>query len=134
MCDLKKGSVYDGQKDNTPSGLIKHLRFVISDFIYDDIMNAECAFVVNMTSAHDLPTQDNSCILYEADHPSIEHKSYISYQNAQRLEKSYILSKIESGEFVLKEEMSPELLKKIQEGANISDDTPKFIEMYKGAF
>lgn len=132
--ELEKGFTYEGQKDRTPRGSIQHLRFVISDFIYDPVMQEECAFVVNMTSLHNLPNEDKSCVLDESDHPAIEHPSYILYKEAKRIEKSYILNGITRGEFIPKGKMSPELLAKIQQGAIDSLDTPDFLEDYQPYF
>lgn len=132
---LQKRSTYIGQKDRTPRGEISHLRFVISDFIYDDIMGEECALVVNMTTQYGTSTEDLTCPLNVGDHKDITHPSYIEYSQAQRVPKKYILENIEKGRFVLRGLITPELLERIQSGVFARlEDMPRFVEDYLDAF
>ena len=132
---LQKRSTYIGQIDRAPSGTYTHLRFVISDFIYDEIMGEECALVVNMTSLHGTSKDDKTCELKVGDHPDITGPSYIEYSMAERVPKSYILENVEKKHFVLRGLISPDLLKKIQDGVRVrKDDMPRFVEDYEDAF
>ena len=56
--EVQKRFTYYGQKDRTARGEITHLRFVISDFKFDDDTHKECALVVNMTSCHNSSKDD----------------------------------------------------------------------------
>lgn len=46
--EVQKRFTYYGQKDRTARGEITHLRFVISDFKFDDDTHKECALVINI--------------------------------------------------------------------------------------
>ena len=132
---LQKRSTYIGQKDRTQSGEVTQLRFVISNFKFDDDTGKECALVVNMTSKKGTRLDDLTCELDVGDHEDIIHASYIEYARAERVPKSYILENVAKGHFVLRETISEELLRKIQDGVfKRIDDMPKFVENYIDEF
>lgn len=133
--EVQKRFTYYGQKDRTARGEITHLRFVISDFKFDDDTHKECALVVNMTSCHNSSKDDKTCLLHPRDHEDVIHDSYIEYSMAERVEKSYILENIEKGFFVPRELISESLLKRMQEGVlSRLDDMPDFVENYLDVF
>lgn len=96
----QKRSTYIGHKDWTPRGEVSHLRFVISDFVYDEIMDEECALVVNMTSEYGTSQEDLTCELDVGDHSDITHKSYIVYSMAQRVPKREILENVANKKYI----------------------------------
>lgn len=134
--EVEKRSTYIGQVDLTQNGKpTSHLRFVISDFIYDEVVDEECALVVNMTSKHNSALDDLTCELNSDDHPEIDHASYIEYSRAERVSKKYILENIANKKFFLKEQISEELLRRIQAGVSERlEDMPQFVEDYLDAF
>ena len=97
-------------------------------------MKAECAFVVNMTTKEGFPYEDLSCVLSVGDYPEVKHESYIVYSKAERVPKNYILENLKRKRFVLKEDISEKLLKRIQKGAIDNDNVPAFIEDYINYF
>ncbi|MBF0459341.1 MAG: hypothetical protein HQK99_15735 [Nitrospirae bacterium] len=106
--------------DNKPRSKKKHLHIVIA--IHEDQ-----ALVVNITTYK--PGCDSSCIIITGEHDFIEHDSFVYYAGARLMD----LSKITPAklELLIKRDMiipkspaSTDLLKKIQEGAKISDALP----------
>jgi len=69
---------------------------------------------------------DRNCVVQPGDHPSVHHESVISYEHGR------IWSRDQQAEFensalypaARRAKASPELLRKIQEGALRSDQTP----------
>lgn len=71
--------------------------------------------LVNATSN----SNDTACIIQPNDHPFIKHESYIAYRYA-RMETAADLQRKIGSLFIQRENCSPELLKKIIEGAKKS--------------
>lgn len=70
-----------------------------------------------VTSVKEGVTNDDTCVLNNGDHPFIEHSSFIDYRFT-RLEKAkFVETKVQSGEFIEKEPCSPDLIKRIIQGA-----------------
>jgi len=68
--------------------------------------------------------QDKSCTLKKGDHPFIKHESCINYAKAKKLNYTEIYNGIQKGIFIKKEDVSPEVLKKIQDGCRITNKLP----------
>ncbi len=115
---IKKGSSYLSNPDITPQEKrIRHLRIIISDF--DE---ADRALVVPITTWHEGNSrQDNSCILEQGEHSFITHKSWADYSRAESMTYDTVSRGIESGYFIPKEDISPELLERLQQGALTSE-------------
>ena len=127
----QKRSTYIGQKDWTPRGEVSHLRFVISDFVYDEIMDEECALVVNMTSKYGTSQEDLTCELDVGDHSDITHKSYIVYSMAQRVPKREILENVANKKYILRGKIEQSVLERIQNGVfKRLEDMPRFTSDY----
>src|SRR6056297_2327314 len=90
----------------------KHLKIVISDPDAEDMV-----LVVSVSSIPQRYRHDDSCELFVGDHPWIKHPSFIAYNHCAELDRTKILSEHFSGEIILKEDISEELLLRIQEGA-----------------
>jgi hypothetical protein len=75
------------------------------------------ALMVCVTSFKEGVANDDTCVLNNGDHPFIEHSSFIDYRFT-RLEKAkFVETKVQSGEFIEKEPCSPDLIKRIIQGA-----------------
>ena len=75
------------------------------------------ALMACVTSVKEGVTNDDTCVLNNGDHPFIEHSSFIDYRFT-RLEKAkFVETKVQSGEFIEKEPCSPDLIKRIIQGA-----------------
>jgi len=68
---------------------------------------------------------DDICQLAVGDHPSVTKPSYITYADGQHSKAADIEQAIKSGLFVRKQQADPQLIKRIREGALLSDFTPK---------
>ncbi len=112
-----KGNTFGRQDDD---GDNFHLRFVISD---PDVDNR--VLVVHMTTFKGNGREDTSCILNTGEHPSIKNKSYIRYDNALELTMTEILKDKLAGLVTVNKDISSQLLKKIQNGAQTSYALPK---------
>lgn len=70
-----------------------------------------------VTSIKDGINNEDACVLNNGDHPFIDHSSFIDYRFT-RLEKAgFVETKVQAGEFIEKEPCSPELIKRIVQGA-----------------
>lgn len=90
----------------------------------------DTAIIVPVVSRHDL--SDTSCILFVGDHPFIKHDSCVAYDFARLVSLSEINSKIEKGHIRLREAVSAEVLKRVQVGFVLSDETAPWI--YEAAY
>lgn len=75
---------------------------------------------------------DDSCLLGPGDHPFIEHDSFVNYRHTRLEAAQHIEARINDGVFVLKEPCSPELIRRIIQGAmqsrRISREFKKILE------
>lgn len=75
---------------------------------------------------------DDSCLLGPGDHPFIEHDSFVNYRHTRLETARHIEARINDGVFVLKEPCSPELIRRIIQGAmqsrRISREFKKILE------
>jgi hypothetical protein len=94
----------------------KHLRFVISDPNVDNKV-----LIVNATDIKNtIARNDSSCFIYPGEHPRITKISVIFYSMAEERNASSILSDIKDGKIKECENLSEELLSRIQNGAKRS--------------
>lgn len=109
----KKGeSFWREDSKNKKGNPLGHLYFVISN---PDIDNN--VLVVNMTTLRNTGREDLSCILNIGDHPRITDKSYIVYDRAIELGIAKMIELAMNKIIILKEDLDPAVLKRIQEGA-----------------
>jgi hypothetical protein len=112
-----KGTVF-WRKDD--SGTNYHLRFVISD---PDAENK--VMIVHMTTIYETGREDLSCVLVPGDHHCVKHRSYIRYDNPLVLDRVKILREKFNGTIQMVEDVTEEILLKIQEGARNNDALPE---------
>ena len=91
-----------------------HLRIVISD------PDSNNCFLTVPIDSYISKFQDSSCIIQKGEHPFIKHISFANYKYAAVLSFQTIFNGIQTRKFIRKQDVSPELLKKIQDGAKIS--------------
>ncbi len=60
---------------------------------------------------------DESCLLNPGDHPFIRHESFVDYRFTRIESAEHIDARVADGSFDLKEPCSPELIKRIIDGA-----------------
>lgn len=113
------------RKDTNQNDSIKHLSFIISDPDPDHNV-----MVVNLTTYYSTGREDESCILDIGDHSFIKHKSYIAYRYAKELNYVKLLDERFKGHIIFKEDISEEVLIKIQKGAKKSKLLPLMFEKY----
>lgn len=102
-----------------------HVRFVISNPDPENMV-----LVVNMTTFRGTGREDLSCILNTEDHKRVKHKSYIFYAKAEELSTIQILKLKFEGLIDIVEDLSDEVLNRIQEGAKASDFLPEKFYKY----
>jgi len=101
-----------------PDFLTKHLFIVISERNeYDEVL------IVNVTTKKS--HSDASCILRNGDHPFIKHESVANYADARAVKVSDLCRLIgRHADVSSHQSVSPELLRRIQEGALVSPALP----------
>ena len=70
-----------------------------------------------ITSVKDGIAFEDCCLLDVGDHPFIEHASYVDYRFSRLETEDHLRSRVQEGIFTTKEPCSPELIKKIIQGA-----------------
>lgn len=68
---------------------------------------------------------DPSCLLAPGDHPFIAHDSYVDYSFTRMETRAHVDKCVESGAFTAKEDCSPELIRRIVQGALVSKRIPR---------
>ena len=89
----------------------RHLNIVITD------ANSENEYLIVPVDTLRFDLQDKSCVLYPGDHSFIRHKSFVNYRFAKVISYSQLYNGLNRGLFIRKEDISEEVLKRIQEGA-----------------
>ncbi len=95
-----------------------HLHVVISD----PAKNQDEIAIVNITTARG--EQDFSCVLEAGEHRAIRGKSYVPYFRAWIVNLNALEQLLAGGQIHRDAPMGPEILKRIQKGAMVSDATP----------
>ncbi len=108
----------NGEKD-------PHLRFIISDPDPDDYV-----LVVNATTYYNTGREDKPCLLNRGDHKKIKHPSYIAYKWAEEKNTIKLLNDKLNQIIEFKDNLSEEVLIRIQEGAEKSKLLPKGFRKY----
>jgi hypothetical protein len=68
------------------------------------------------------PHKDQSCILEAGDHRRIIHRSCIAYRNARLESLTTLIGLVDDGTIVLDEPVSAEILKRIRDGGNVTEN------------
>ena len=103
-----KSDIVKGKK--TP-----HLRFIISDPDPDNYV-----LVVNATTYYNTGREDKSCLLNNGDYKKITHPSYIAYHKAEEINITKLLNDKMNRIIDFNDNLSEEVLIRIQEGAKES--------------
>ena len=90
---------------------IRHLNIVITD------ANSEREYLVVPVDSLKYRYQDRSCVLHPGDHPFIKHESFVNYKYAQVISFVQLFNGLQKGLFIKKEDISEEVLRRIQAGA-----------------
>lgn len=127
---LEKGKAFRGFSDTSPKKEIHyHLRIVISNMA----INGR-ALTIPISTIHN-QRYDNSCILKKGEHEFLtEEESYAFYAKAEAICQKDIDELERMGKLIEYENVSKELLKRLQEGAKKSDFLPKCMELYFDEF
>lgn len=109
-------------------GVPKHLCVILIGPFVPPGCGIEYVIYVNITSVKGAGVGDQTCVLNDGDHDFIDHSSLVNYPTAQFLPLSRCLIDFESGRYVQKEQMRPEVVKKILDGLLLSKHTPRKIK------
>lgn len=130
--ELEKGKTFRGLTDESQRGLFyKHLRVVISNMADNDR-----ALVVPISTVHS-KTQiyDKSCVLLKGEHSFLtEEKSYAFYAKAEALCQKDLDALARQNKLIIYEDVSQELLQRLQDGARKSDQLPEYLMKYFDEF
>lgn len=92
----------------------RHLRIIISD------SNEQNEFLTVPMDTLRNGFQDKSCVIEVGEHSFIKAKSFINYAYAEVLNFTQVFNGLNQGVLVRKEDVSEDLLRRIQEGAKKS--------------
>lgn len=112
---MPKKQSFLSEVERTPTGKQKrHLRVVITD---PD--NDQNQVVVSITTLK-YESQDKSCVLKPGEHPFIKDESIVDFRRTMVMSYAQIYNGIKKGVLIKKEDVSDELLSKIQSAASKS--------------
>ena len=101
----------------------EHLYIVISDPGIDPSQ----VVIVSLTSYDNFQHEiykDGSCILHPDDHPWILHQTCVSYRDGRSVSKDQLDALLEAGHLQMREPVGKEVLERIHEGAEKTDELP----------
>lgn len=130
--ELEKGKTFRGITDVSQKGSsYKHLRIVISN-----MADNGRALVIPISTVHsETQRYDKSCLLLKGEHSFLtEDKSYAFYARAEALSQNDIDELVKYNKLIVYEDVSPELLQRLQEGARKSDQLPEYLMKYFDEF
>jgi hypothetical protein len=103
----------------------RHVWVVISApdrFPDDDVI------VVNITTIYQGAPYDSACVLYNGDHPTVKHDSYIRYQSAVGFTAQRIQSAVTAGAIIILESIEQSVLDRIRLGAQNTNRMPRALK------
>jgi hypothetical protein len=95
-----------------------HLWVILSDPQADP----EHVVQVSLTTWH--ARKEQACILERSDHPWVTHRTCVHYQGAMVVKLSQLYDGKDTGKLTIQQRMSPDLLKRMWQGAAQSDRLP----------
>ena len=96
----------------------KHLFALMLDpLVVDGYGQKPCVLMACVTSIRDGVPSEDACLLQQGEHPFIEHDSYVDYRFTRLEQAEHVQKRLQEGVFVAKDPCSPELIKKIIQGA-----------------
>lgn len=104
----------------------KHLFVLMLDpALVDGYGSKPHVLLACVTSVKDGVPGDDSCLLGPGDHPFIDHDSYVDYRFTRLEPVDHLQRLVLEGTFIEKESCSPELIKRIIQGALKSRRIPR---------
>lgn len=100
-----------------------HLHIVISDPGTD----SSRVVIVSLTSYENFQHEiykDGSCVLDPKDHPWIRHRTCVSYRDGRLVPNEALDAALEAGRLEMQESVGKEVLNRILEGAEKTDELP----------
>lgn len=101
---------------------VKELRHM---YVIIGVLPMEC-LMANWSSARD--DKDATCLLVPADHPAIHHDSVMMYQRAKTYSVEALQALLRDGELIPAEDVSDDVLRRIQSGFFASPNTKKYLK------
>ena len=95
-----------------------HLWIIISD----PNLDAENVLIVNLTTL--APRKEQSCVLKVGDHPWIRHDTCVNYGDSQVTTLDKLVAAQNANALMIQSPASPDVLKRIHEGAMNSTKMP----------
>lgn len=92
----------------------RHLRIIITD------SNDDNEFLTVPVDTLRSRFQDKSCLIQPNEHNFIKEQSFVNYKYARVLNFATVFNGLQKGILIKKEDISTELLKRIQNGAKVS--------------
>lgn len=96
----------------------KHLfALMLEPAVVDGYGSKPIVLMACVTSVVNGMPADDSCLLSKGDHPFIEHDSFVDYRFTRMEQAEFIEKRVQEGLFLEKDACSPELIKRIIQGA-----------------
>ena len=96
----------------------KHLfALMLEPLLVEGRGSTPCVLLACVTSVKDGSALEDCCLLTPADHPFIEHDSFVDYRWTRLESIQHLQSCVDRGTFIEKAPCSPELIKRIIIGA-----------------
>lgn len=96
----------------------KHLFALMLDpVVLDGYGQKPCVLLACVTSVKDGVPSEDACMLKQGDHPFIDHDSYVDYRFTRIEQVDHLQKRLQDGAFTEKDPCSPELIKRIVQGA-----------------
>ncbi len=102
----------------------RHFRIVITD------SNEQNEFLTVAVDTLHNSFQDTSCIIEPGEHSFIKTRSFVNYHYARVLNFTQVFNGLQKGVLVRKEDISEDLLLRIQEGARKSNMLNKKLKVW----
>lgn len=95
---------------------------------------AKETLMVSVSTLHDGFPADETCRLFDGDHPFIKHKSFVDYRNARIIAAEKLVKGVNQGLFIAMDTLESSVFARVCYGLTESPLTaPKFIEFYRTA-
>ena len=129
---MAKGQTFLGEELPSPRGrLYRHLHIVISEIDTEGYHMVVPVTTFRQKAANTRHEQNSSCILSPGEHSFINHKSWVCLSRSRMLTFQEIFNGLHRGLMILKEDIAPEVLERIQAMARKSAFLPqKFTHFY----
>lgn len=89
--------------------------------------SADQVVMLSFTSVRPEIPYDNACLIQAGEHEFVKHLSYVYYREPRIEQLSHVIKMLETGTWRSKAKCSPELLKRIFNGAKQSSRAPRYL-------